>query len=420
MSLAICVLGLGYIGLPTAAILAAHNNNVIGVDVDPEVVETINNGKIHIIEPDLDILVHTVVADGYLRASLTPQKADVFIIAVPTPLTEDKCPDLSFVESAVISCAPFLKQGDLVILESTSPVGTTEKLAKLFSELRPDLRFPPHNNQDVSLAYCPERVMPGKILRELVANTRIIGGISFSCSAKAVSFYNLFVVGECIITDARTAEMCKLTENSFRDVNIAFANELSMLCDELDIDVWELIGLANRHPRVNILQPGPGVGGHCIAVDPWFIVSSVKTAKLITTARQINDYKPNWVMSKFYAELAKFLQITADKSAKDVTVVCLGLTFKPDVDDLRESPALRIVVSLAESHNGPLFIVEPNINELPANIKNSTKLVDLDSALAEADIILALVGHKLFREISLAKWNQYLMIDLCGLKEVQA
>lgn len=421
MSLSVCILGLGYIGLPTAAVLASRKIKVLGVDINPHVVETINRGEIHIVEPDLDILVHSTVVEGYLQASLTPKAADVFMIAVPTPLLENKAPDLNYVESAVSSIAPFLKVGDTVILESTSPVGTTERIAKLLSEMRPDLRLPPDANQDIYIAYCPERVLPGKVLHELIFNDRIIGGITPTCSAKATDLYKKFVTGECIVTEARTAEMCKLTENSFRDVNIAFANELSMICDTLEINVWELIRLANRHPRVNILQPGPGVGGHCIAVDPWFIVDSAKDdAKLIALARQVNDYKTKWVLSKFQDEMFKFLQANSHKSVKDVTVACLGITFKPDVDDLRESPALEIAKNLANTHQGPLFIVEPHVDSLPDIIPNTAELVDIDNALNAADIIVALVDHKLFKEIALEQWNDYLMIDLRGIKEVQA
>lgn len=421
MSLSVCILGLGYIGLPTAAVLASRKIKVLGVDINPHVVETINRGEIHIVEPDLDILVHSTVVEGYLQASLTPKAADVFMIAVPTPLLENKAPDLNYVKAAVSSIAPLLKAGNTVILESTSPVGTTEKIAKLLGEMRPDLNLPPNANQDIFIAYCPERVLPGKVLHELIFNDRIIGGITPACSAKATDLYNKFVTGECIVTEARTAEMCKLTENSFRDVNIAFANELSMICDTLEINVWELIRLANRHPRVNILQPGPGVGGHCIAVDPWFIVDSAKDdAKLIALARQVNDYKTKWVLSKFQDEMFKFLQANPHKSVKDVTVACLGIAFKPNVDDLRESPALEIAKNLANTHKGPLLIVEPHVDSLPDTIPNTAELVDIDNALNAADIIVALVDHKLFKKVTLEKWNDFLMIDLRGIKEAKS
>ncbi|MGC3339089.1 UDP-N-acetyl-D-mannosamine dehydrogenase, partial [Pseudomonas aeruginosa] len=297
----ISVIGLGYIGLPTAAVFASRQKKVIGVDVNQAAVDTINRGEIHIVEPDLDMVVHAAVTEGYLRATTSPEPADAFLIAVPTPFKHEHEPDLTFIEAASKSIAPVLKKGDLVILESTSPVGATEQMARWLAEFRPDLTFPQTHGEtsDIRVAHCPERVLPGHVLRELVENDRVIGGMSEKCSEAASRLYKIFVKGECIITNARTAEMCKLTENSFRDVNIAFANELSIICDKLDINVWELIRLANRHPRVNILQPGPGVGGHCIAVDPWFIVSKTPDeAKLIRSAREVNDYKPFWVLEK--------------------------------------------------------------------------------------------------------------------------
>lgn len=287
----VCVIGLGYIGLPTAAILASRKIKVLGVDIKQNVVDTINRGEIHLVEPDLDILVHATVSEGFLKANTQIYSSDVYIIAVPTPLKENNEPDLSYIESTAQSLSPILKKGDLIILESTSPVGTTELIANIFIKQRNDLQFPTKNSTstDINIAYCPERVMPGKVLHELVHNDRVIGGLSPQCSFKAVELYKKFVIGNCITTSSKTAEMCKLTENSFRDVNIAFANELSMICDKLEVDVWELISLANRHPRVNILQPGPGVGGHCIAVDPWFIVDSAKDeAKLIAMARNVD------------------------------------------------------------------------------------------------------------------------------------
>ena len=334
----VSVFGLGYIGLPTAAILASRKINVIGVDVNLQVIQTINAGDIHFIEPELDLLVHAAVSQGYLCATDTPKPADVFIIAVPTPFKDDHEPDLSYIQAAAMAMAPVLRAGNLVILESTSPVGTTEKLAEWLAHERRDLTFPHTHGQssDIRMAYCPERVLPGHILRELVQNDRIIGGLTPQCAAKAVDLYAHFVEGECILTHARTAEMCKLTENSFRDVNIAFANELSMICDELNIDVWSLISLANRHPRVNILQPGPGVGGHCIAVDPWFIVRSAPDhSALIRTARQVNDAKPAWVVKKVRSVVGDYLQQHPSKTARDVTITCLGLAFKADIDDLR-------------------------------------------------------------------------------------
>lgn len=323
----VSVIGLGYIGLPTAAVLASRKLPVVGVDICEKTINTINRGEIHIIEPELDIVVHAAVTEGYLRATQNPEAADVFIIAVPTPFKEGHEPDLSYIKAASLSIAPILKKGDLVILESTSPVGATEQMAGWLASARPDLAFPQSHGEDsdIRIAYCPERVLPGHVLRELVQNDRVIGGMTAKCSAAAVQLYKIFVEGECIVTNSRTAEMCKLTENSFRDVNIAFANELSIICDKLDINVWELIRLANLHPRVNILQPGPGVGGHCIAVDPWFIISQLpEQARLIGTAREINDSKPVWVVEKVRQAVSRFLQEHPEKTAKDVTIACFG------------------------------------------------------------------------------------------------
>lgn len=364
----ISVIGLGYIGLPTAAVFASRKKKVIGVDVNKYAVDVINRGEIHIVEPDLDMVVHAAVTEGYLRASTQPEPADAFLIAVPTPFKSNHEPDLSYIESACRSIAPVLKKGDLVILESTSPVGATEQMSAWLAEARPDLTFPQSlgEDSDIRVAHCPERVLPGHVLRELIQNDRVIGGMTPKCSELAISLYKIFVQGECIVTNARTAEMCKLTENSSRDVSIAFANELSMICDKLDINVWELISLANRHPRVNILQPGPGVGGHCIAVDPWFIVSKTpEQARLIRTAREVNDSKPQWVIEKVKVAVAELLQAYPDKTAKEVTIACYGLAFKPDIDDLRESPSVDITLKIAESHPGQVLTVEPNIEELP-------------------------------------------------------
>jgi UDP-N-acetyl-D-mannosaminuronic acid dehydrogenase len=396
----ISVIGLGYIGLPTAAVFASRKKRVIGVDVNQKAVDTINRGEIHIVEPDLDMVVHAAVTEGYLRATTTPEPADAFLIAVPTPFKGDHEPDLSYIESASKAIAPVLKKGDLVILESTSPVGATEQMAAWLAEARPDLSFPQNHGEDsdIRIAHCPERVLPGHVLRELVQNDRVIGGMTAKCSAAAVNLYKVFVQGECVITNARTAEMCKLTENSFRDVNIAFANELSIICDKLDINVWELIRLANRHPRVNILQPGPGVGGHCIAVDPWFIVSKTpEEARLIRTAREVNDSKPEWVLNKVKLAVAEFLQANPEKTAKDVTIACYGLAFKADIDDLRESPALAITQQIAASHPGPVLAVEPNIEELPAALAGTVSLVDMATAQAQADVCVLLVDHKEFK-----------------------
>ncbi|EAK7698820.1 UDP-N-acetyl-D-mannosamine dehydrogenase [Campylobacter jejuni] len=392
----VCVIGLGYIGLPTAAIFASRKIKVIGVDINQNIVDIINKGKIHIVEPGLDILVHMVVNDGYLKATTLPEEADAFIIAVPTPFKGDNHePNLDYIEIASKAIAKVLKKGNLVILESTSPVGTTEQMAKWLAEERSDLSFPHQCGEvsDIKIAHCPERVLPGQVIRELVENDRIIGGMTQKCAEYAIRLYKIFVQGECIMTNARTAEMTKLTENSFRDLNIAFANELSILCDKLDINVWELIKLANRHPRVNILQPGCGVGGHCIAVDPWFIVyQNPNEAKIIKTAREVNDNKPNFVVQKI------------KKKIKDILgpkIACLGLAFKPDIDDLRESPALDIVIKLASENASQILVVEPNIKQLPLKLQNkrNIKLVCLSQALDEADVVAVLVRHKEFIEV---------------------
>ena len=404
----ISVIGLGYIGLPTAAMFASRKINVIGVDVNQYAVDTINQGKIHIVEPDLDMIVHAAVTEGYLKAVTVPEPADAFLIAVPTPFKP--CaegvipdPDLSYIESACNGIAPVLKKGDLVILESTSPVGATEQVAEWLATARPDLSFPQSAGAgaDVNIAHCPERVLPGHVVRELVENDRVIGGMSPRCSERSVELYKIFVQGDCVITNARTAEMAKLTENSCRDVQIAFANELSIICDKLDINVWELISLANRHPRINILQPGPGVGGHCIAVDPWFIVSKTPNeAKLIHTARLVNDVKPEWVINKVKIAIVDFLQANPTKTAKDVIIACYGLAFKPDIDDLRESPAMQIVKKIASIHTGKVLAVEPNIKVIPLSLEN-VKLESFENAKSVADIHVMLVDHKEFKAESM-------------------
>ena len=411
----ICVIGLGYIGLPTAATFAAHGVKVTGVDVNPRAVDLINQGKVHIVEPDLDALVRDVVAQQKLSAQLQPCEADAYIVAVPTPFKDNYEPDLKYIEAAAKALAPFLKTGNLVILESTSPVGATEQMAAWLSEARPDLSFPQQVGEqaDILIAHCPERVLPGKVLQELISNDRIIGGMTPRCSQAAIDLYKVFVKGDCIETNARTAEMCKLTENSFRDVNIAFANELSIICDKLDINVWELIKLANRHPRVNILQPGPGVGGHCIAVDPWFIVSKTpEQARLIRTAREVNDSKPEWVIDQVKIKIAEFLQENPEKTIKEVTVACYGLAFKPDIDDLRESPALEITKKLAEQGFN-ILAIEPNIQELPTKLPSNVKLIDLEVSV-KADIHLILVDHKQFKSLHFN--NLINVIDTKGIK----
>ncbi len=418
----ISIVGLGYIGLPTAAVFASRKVKVIGVDVNQHAVDTINRGQIHIVEPDLDMVVQAAVTEGYLRATTKAEPADAFLIAVPTPFKDGPTgphhPDMDYIESASKSVAAVLKAGDLVILESTSPVGATEQMAAWLAEARPDLTFPQTHGEasDIRIAHCPERVLPGQVLRELVLNDRVIGGMTRMCSDAAIRLYKTFVQGECIITDARTAEMCKLTENSFRDVNIAFANELSIICDKLDINVWELIKLANRHPRVRILQPGPGVGGHCIAVDPWFIVSQTPgEARLIRAAREVNDGKPEWVINKVKLAVADYLQANPRMSAKEVTIACFGLTFKPDIDDLRESPALDISLQLEHLHPGELLVVEPNIDEVPAGIKQRLQLVSVEVAQARAHIAVFLVGHKTFKEQHADSWKRLKLVDACGL-----
>ncbi|EZQ19865.1 UDP-N-acetyl-D-mannosaminuronic acid dehydrogenase [Halopseudomonas bauzanensis] len=422
----ICMVGLGYIGLPTAAVIASRRKKVIGVDVNPVAVETINRGEIHIVEPELDIVVHAAVTEGYLRATTSPEPADAFLIAVPTPFKSEsgnaRVPDLTYIEAASKAIAPILEKGNLVVLESTSPVGATEQVAQWLAEARPDLTFPQTHGEssDIRVAHCPERVLPGHVVRELVENDRVIGGMTDKCSEVAASLYKIFVEGECITTTARTAEMAKLTENSFRDVNIAFANELSIICDKLDINVWELIRLANRHPRVNILQPGPGVGGHCIAVDPWFIVSQTPDeARLIRTAREVNDSKPEWVLEKVQQAVGQFLMANPDKTARDVTIACFGLAFKPDIDDLRESPALKIAESVLAAHVGKVVVVEPNISVMPAGKLEGAELVDADAAMAAGDVLIMLVDHKAFNTISKAAVATREIVDCRGVWDNQ-
>lgn len=398
----ISVVGLGYIGLPTAILLAYHGISVIGIDVAQHIIKSVNTGRLHIVEPELDVMLKDVVTKGNFRATTIPEPADAFIIAVPTPFTSGHKPDVSYIESAANALAPVLKKGNLVILESTSPVGTTERLASWLATARPDLSFPQQagDNADVQVAYCPERVLPGKILQELVDNDRVVGGMSARALERATELYQIFVRGNIAITNSRTAELCKLAENSFRDVNIAFANELSIICDKLGIDVWELIHLANRHPRVNILQPGCGVGGHCIAVDPWFIVDSMATeARLIRTAREINDFKPHWVLDKVKAVICDVQNKHQGKDIADVTVACLGLAFKPDIDDLRESPAVQIT-SMIAGLGCKILAVEPNISTLPSKLaQKNISLVSQENAIDKADIVCLLVNHTPFRNL---------------------
>ncbi len=392
----ICVIGLGYIGLPTAALLANRGYDVHGVDVVESTVNTINEGKIHIVEPELDTFVQSAVNSGKLKASLEPTKSDVFIIAVPTPFHEGYVPNIDYVVSATKSIAPYVKEEDIIILESTSPVGTTEVVEKTLKNEGTD-------TTKLYISHCPERVLPGQIMRELVENDRIVGGLNSEATIKTVEFYRTFVQGEVLSTDARTAEMAKLTENSFRDTNIAFANELSMLCDKFDINVWELISLANRHPRVNILQPGAGVGGHCIAVDPWFIVhAGGETAKMIKTAREINTYKTEWAIEKIKNAALAY----ENENGKKAKVACMGLAFKPDIDDLRESPALYITRRLKED-GLDILAVEPNIES-----HDEFKIIDYKKALEEADIVTFLVAHKEFKNLNIET-----TLDFCGVNK---
>jgi len=397
----VVTIGLGYIGLPTSALIASQGTNVLGVDINQKVVDTINVGKTHIVEPDLEYFVSSAVKKGNLKASNKAESADVYLIVVPTPFKENHEPDISFVETATKGIIPLLKKGDLYIIESTSPVGTTEKMTDLIYSSRPDLR------DEIFIAYCPERVLPGNVMYELVHNDRVIGGIDEVSTQKAITFYSKYVKGDLHSTNARTAEMCKLVENSSRDVQIAFANELSLICDKADINVWELINLANKHPRVNILQPGCGVGGHCIAVDPYFIISEFPNeSKIINNAREINNYKAEWCIEKIKSTALKF---EIDNDRKPI-IALMGLAFKPNIDDLRESPANHIAQVLQNDSNGAYFIVEPNIKE-----HNVFKLTNYKAAYNKADILVFLVAHDEFKSLNIT--TDKLVIDFCGIKE---
>jgi len=394
-------MGLGYIGLPTAAIAADKGIQVVGVDINSQVVDIINSGEVHIIEPKLDVIIKRVIANKYFKASLKPEVADTFLIVVPTPFQQNHRPDISHVVSATRSIIPFLKEGDLYIIESTSPVGTTEKMADLMWKERPDLKG------KIFIAYCPERVLPGNVIYELEHNDRVIGGINKESTEKAIDFYKLFVKGNLHPTDSRTAEMCKLTENSSRDVQIAFANELSIICGKAGINIWKLIELANKHPRVNILQPGCGVGGHCIAVDPWFIVSDfTEQAQMIKQARETNDYKADWCANNILDACRRF----EDTTGKVPIVACMGLAFKPDIDDLRESPAKYIASRIIAEARADVLIVEPNI----INHK-SFHLVDYQEAYEKADIVAWLVRHKPF--LTIVKQDNKVELDFCGVRK---
>lgn len=412
----IVVVGLGYVGLPTAALFASRRVRVVGVDVDRRTVNTINVGRVSIDEPELDMLVHAAVRAGTLRATTIPEPADAFLIAVPTPVLADHRADLEHVRAAAHSIAPALRPGTIVILESTSPVGTTEQLARWMAHARPDLRFPNHGEEDavdVHVAYCPERVLPGNVVRELVENDRMIGGLTPACSRRAVEVYQVCVTGALHITDARTAEMCKLAENAYRDVNVAFANELSVICESHGISVWDLIGLANRHPRVKILQPGCGVGGHCVAVDPWFIVEAAPmAARLIRTAREVNDAKPLWVQARIEDAVGSL--VGAGREEASIVVALLGLAYKPNVADLRESPALRVAHGLSTHTNARLIAVEPNIEELPATLGRVERWC-LEPAIREADIVAVLVGHREFSQLPRCLLDGKQVVDAAGL-----
>lgn len=406
----VTMVGLGYIGLPTAAVIASRGIRVVGVDVKRDVVERISSGQIHIYEPDLDGLVQKVVSSGNLTAQTQPSESDVFVIAVPTPIGEQNEPILDFVLESARSIGPVLRPGNLIVLESTSPVGTTEEISNLLAELRPDLRFPTRDKEtpNINVAYCPERVLPGRILSELVNNDRCIGGITPACAKRAQRFYKRFVRGACIITTARTAELVKLTENAFRDVNIAFANELSVICDKLNISVWDVIDLSNRHPRVNILRPGPGVGGHCIAVDPWFIVHSApEIARIIRTARETNDDKARYVIDAASALI---------DDHPYAQVACFGLSFKANVDDLRESPALEVAQELARRYGSRIKIVEPYIQMLPECFSSAAaEFFTLEQALATCEVGILLVDHDEFRSVSLGDRRHMAVLDTRGI-----
>lgn len=395
-----CFMGLGYIGLPTAIIAAEHGIDVVGVDINPQVVEMTNKGLIHIVEPGLQELCRQVVASGHLKASVKPEVSDVYLIVVPTPFKGNHEPDISYVETATRSTIPLLKEGDLFVIESTSPVGTTNKMTELIFSLRPELKG------KIYIAYCPERVLPGNVIYELVHNDRVIGGIDPESTGKAIEFYSRFVKGTLHKTNAKTAEMCKLTENSSRDVQIAFANELSLICDKAGINIWELIELANKHPRVNILQPGSGVGGHCIAVDPYFITAEFPyESQLIAKAREINNYKAFWCAEKIENAMLKFEL----KHHRQPIVAMMGLAFKPNIDDLRESPAKYITTKVMQSHNNAdILVVEPNVQE-----HKVFKLTDYREAYEKADIVAFLVAHKEFKELPYR--GDKVVLDFCGV-----
>lgn len=412
----ISIIGLGYIGLPTAVVLASHMGHVIGVDVNQRVVDAVNTGTTRTAEPGLITLLREVRSKGQFCAVTRPEPADAFIIAVPTPITKECKPDMGYVKAAAQSISPVLQKGNLIILESTSSVGTTEQMATWLAEARHDLSFPQQAGDaaDVQIAYCPERILPGKMLEELISNDRVVGGMSEKASAMAVALYKIFVKGQIVTTYAHTAEMCKLVENSFRDLNIAFANELSMICDKVDVDVWELIALANRHPRVDILRPGIGVGGHCIAIDPWFLIESdPEKAMLIRKAREVNTQKSQWVLEKIEQKITSVAE--TKHTGIPLKIACFGLTYKADIDDLRESPALFIVASLSKKYSGSISVVDPWVKCLPESLSTSeVALMEMEEALARADMAVFLVAHQKFKMIPFSQYTDLHCIDFTG------
>ena len=410
----ISVIGLGYVGLPTAVILANAGHQVVGVDINPNIIETINAGDIHIVEPGLKEKVKKLTKAKKLSASTEIECSDVFIISVPTPLTKSNKPELKFIKQAVKSFSKHLKKGNLVILESTSPIGTSEKISSWIKNMRPDLKMPSpssSSHSDINIAHCPERVLPGNVLHELVYNDRIIGGISEACSQKTLEVYKTFVKANCYLTNARAAEFCKLAENAYRDVNIAFANELSLISNKLMVDPWEVISLANKHPRVNILQPGPGVGGHCIAVDPMFIAHSAPNdSKLIQAARAVNNYKPQFVFKQIKEAINRII-----KPTKNITISAFGLSYKPNIDDLRESPALQIIENLKNLRCKQVMVIEPNIRALPDSLNDFACIEKDINQATKADILVFLVSHNEFKILKDYNFKSRIVIDACGL-----
>jgi len=400
---AACVVGLGFIGLPTAVLIANEQIPVLGVDIKKEVVDSVNAGSLHFVEPGLESLLKRVVTSKQLRASIKPEVAGIYLICVPTPTLADHRPDLSFLDAAVAAIAPVLRRGAMLVIESSSPVGATESVRDRLAELRPDLQMPYRDgpDADVAIAYCPERALPGRLVDEIEHNDRVIGGVTANCSLRVLAFYERFVKGRCFTTDTRTAELCKLAENAYRDVNIAYANELSMICDRFGLDVKELILLANLHPRVNILQPGPGVGGHCIPVDPWFIINGAQNeSRLIRSARNVNLSKTKWVIEKIRNHIRQRMQRVPNQTAKEMTIAFLGLAFKPDIDDVRESPAVEIALEVAQSHPGEVWAVDPFVTQLPASLKGRVSLKELAYARTKADIVVLLVRHSAFLSVA--------------------